>query len=120
MNRVNELEICVEDYKSRDEFEQAVRKAVMVLLDNGYVISAKWDSGERYVVWIKYDYADEEIGGCQPKWLTPGQIDALEDLGMPVLCDGTIDTSNVEYRLMGSAEEPEYEQLSFDFEVKHG
>ena len=43
MNDVNSILICREDYKSQEDFENAIKKAILVLLDNNYIMTVKWE-----------------------------------------------------------------------------
>ena len=79
MKKVNELVICREDYNSQEEFENAIKKAIMVLLDNNYIMTVKYDcEKELGVVAIHYDYAEQEYGGYYPYWLLPKEIERIE------------------------------------------
>ena len=40
---VNNLLICKEDYKTTEDWENAIKKAVMVLLDNNYIMTVRCD-----------------------------------------------------------------------------
>jgi len=63
----NTLEIDRKDYNTKEDFANAVRDAVMVLLNNRYIMTVE-DDGE--VVAITYNYDDEEYGCDYPRWLS--------------------------------------------------
>ena len=42
MRRVNEMTVCREDYDSEVDFENAIKDAVMVLLNNNYIMTIKY------------------------------------------------------------------------------
>ena len=81
MNKVNQLTICKEDYSSYKEFKNAVKRAIMVLLENDYIMTVKYDDRDKEmgIVVINYDYANEEFGGALPYWLLPDEIEILEN-----------------------------------------
>lgn len=70
MSEVNEIIICKDSYKSVKEFKNAIKKAIMVLLDNDYIITVRYDEKGLGIVVIEYDYADRNMGGRYPYWLT--------------------------------------------------
>ena len=71
MNKVNEIVVCKNDYKTQEDFENAIKKAVMVLLDNQYIMTVRYDEPGIGIVCIDYDYADREYGSPYPVWLSP-------------------------------------------------
>lgn len=71
MNKVNRLVLCKEDYKNKDEFENAIKDAVMLLLNAEYIMSIKYDEKELGIVLIDFNYADKEYGDRYPYWLLP-------------------------------------------------
>ena len=77
MNQVNQLTICRDNYDSQEDFENAVKRAVLFLINEEYIITVKYDSKAFGIVIISYDYANEEYGGLLPYWLTPEQAEHL-------------------------------------------
>lgn len=77
MRRVNELTVCREDYNSEVDFENAIKDAVMVLLNNNYIMTIKYDDKEFGIVWIQYDYAKKDFGGALPYWLLPEEEETV-------------------------------------------
>ena len=69
MKKVNELIICKEDYDSIENFENAVKKAIFVLLNNKYIMTVEYD--ETGIVIIHYDDTDKIYGDYYPYWLLP-------------------------------------------------
>lgn len=76
MKEVNRIVICRDKYKSQEEFENAVKKAVTVLLDNEYIMTVRYDDKGLGIVCIDYNYADQSLGDIYPYWLFPEQADA--------------------------------------------
>lgn len=81
MNKVNTITICKDQYKTQEDFENAIKKAVMVLLDNDYIMTVRYDEPGLGILCIDFDYADEQLGGPYPYWLSPEQWEsvALDD-----------------------------------------
>lgn len=75
--RVNDIVICRDSFSSKDEFENAIKRAVMVLLENGYIMTIKYDEPGLGIVWIQYDDADEAMGGYYPAWLLPDEYNSI-------------------------------------------
>ena len=80
MNRMNELTVVRDDYKTKEEFENAIKDAIMVLLNNHYIMTIKYDCSDKEigVVVINYNYADESIGSAIPYWLYPHEYESVE------------------------------------------
>ena len=79
MTKVNRLTVCKEDYKSYAEFRNAITDAIMVLLNNGYIMTVKYDvcDKELGIVVIDFNYADEEYGDRLPCWLLPEEEESV-------------------------------------------
>ena len=77
---VNCLTVCRDEYPSNKDFVKAVKKAIMTLLDNGYIMTVRYDANDKDmgIVVIDYNYADEELGGYYPCWLSPEEIENIE------------------------------------------
>ena len=76
-NNVNQLVICKEDYKTVQDWENAIKKAVMVLLDNNYIMTVKWDEKSLGFVAIEYEHDDRSFGCRYPYWLYPEEIESV-------------------------------------------
>ena len=77
MNKVNELVICRKQYDSAEEWENAIKKAILLLLDAGYIMTVRYDEPGLGIVCIEYDSADEKLGGPQPCWLRPEEYERI-------------------------------------------
>lgn len=77
MNKVNTIVICKEDYKTQEDFENAIKKAVMVLLDNNYIMTIRYDEPGLGIVCIDFDHEDRTISDAYPYWLTPEQCESV-------------------------------------------
>ena len=77
MNDVNRLTICRDTYKTREDFENAIKKAVMVLIDNDYIATIRYDEPGLGIVAIDYNYADQSYGDSYPYWLSPSEWESI-------------------------------------------
>lgn len=77
MNKVNSIVICREKFDSNEAFKNAIRDAVMVLLDNEYVMTVRYDEKGLGIVAIDYDYEDQSLGDAYPYWLTPEEWESV-------------------------------------------
>lgn len=77
MNNVNTIVICKDTYKTQEDFENAIKKAVMVLLDNGYIMTVRYDEPGLGIVCLEYNYADRKYGDDFPVWLSPTEEESV-------------------------------------------
>lgn len=77
MNRVNSITICKEDYETQEDFENAIKKAVMVLLKNRYIMTVRYDEPGLGIVCIDFEYDDLCMGSPYPYWLTQNQWESI-------------------------------------------
>lgn len=79
MKKVSELVICKNEYNSKEEFENAIRDAIMVLLNNNYVMTVRYDACEKDlgIVVIEYDHGDEELSEYRPHWLSWSEYESI-------------------------------------------
>ena len=75
MNKVNSLIICRDKFDSKEEFENAIRDAIMVLLNNEYVMTVRYD--ECGIVAIDFNYDNQEFGDAYPYWLMPEEWESI-------------------------------------------
>ena len=77
MNEVNSIVICRDRFSSQEEFEDAIKRAVMVLLENDYIMTIRWDKKGLGILVIEYDKGDCSIGGLFPYWLYPEEWESV-------------------------------------------
>lgn len=77
MNKTNELVICKDRYNDEYEFEDAIKTAVMLLLQNNYIMTIKYDEPGLGIVVIDYEYDDQSFGCHYPYWLLPEEAEKL-------------------------------------------
>ena len=67
-NFVNRLTICRNNYKSEEEFRNAISASVNLLIDAEYVLVIQYDEKGLGIVTIDYSYADRSLGARYPIW----------------------------------------------------
>ena len=77
MNKVNTIVICRNNFDSQEEFKNAVRDAIMVLLDNDYIMTVRYDEKGLGIVAIDYNYGKKEFGDYYPHWLLPEEYESI-------------------------------------------
>ena len=77
MSRVNELVLCRENYESQEEFEDEIKKAVMLLLNADQIMTIRYGEKGLGIVAIEYKYADQSYGDRYPYWLSPEEIESV-------------------------------------------
>ena len=77
MKDVNQIVVCKEDYKSKEEFENAIKDAIMVLLNNNYIMTVRYDEKGLGIVAIDYNYSNQEYGCHYPYWLSPTEWESV-------------------------------------------
>ena len=77
MNNVNNITICKNKYSSLEEFENAIKKAVMVLLDNDYIMTVRYDEKGLGIVSIEYNPNEQKYGEDYPHWLSPLEFESV-------------------------------------------
>ena len=75
MKDVNKIEISKNDYGTQEDFENAIKKAIMVLLDNQYIMVVRND--DCGVVVIEFNPANESYGSDFPVWLSPEEFESV-------------------------------------------
>lgn len=77
MSKVNQLVLCRDNYKDEIDFKNAVRDAVMLLLDAEYIMVIDYDEKGLGIIKIEYNYADETYGDRYPCWLYPEEEESV-------------------------------------------
>lgn len=77
MKKVNNIVVCKDDFPCEEEFQNAIKRAVMVLLENNYIMTIKYDEPGLGIVVIEFDYADESLGSYYPEWLLPDEYESI-------------------------------------------
>ena len=77
MSKVNELVLCRENYDSQEEFENEIKKAVMLLLNANQIMTIRYDEKGLGIIVIEYKYANQSYGDYYPYWLLPEEIESV-------------------------------------------
>ena len=77
MNEVNRITLCRDRYSSQEEYENAIKRAVMVLLENDYIMTVRWDEKGLGILCIDYEDDDQSIGAPYPMWLSCEEQDMV-------------------------------------------
>ena len=79
MKDVNMIVFDRDTYSSEAEFENEIKKAVMMLLNAGYIVTVKYDANDKGmgIVRIDYNYAEQEYGAHYPHWLSPEEFESV-------------------------------------------
>ena len=77
MYNVNTITICRNTYTTQEDFENAIKKAIMVLLDNGYIMTVRYDEPGLGIVCIEFETDDQSIGTRYPYWLLPNECETI-------------------------------------------
>ena len=77
MSKVNELVLCRYEYNSQEEFENEIKKAVMLLLNADQIMTIRYGEKGLGIVAIEYKYADQSYGDYYPYWLLPDEIESV-------------------------------------------
>lgn len=77
MNKVNQIVICRHKYNSQEEFENAIRDAIILLLNAEYVMTVRYDEKGLGIVVIDYNYDEKEFGDAYPYWLMPEEWESV-------------------------------------------
>ena len=77
MKNINEIIICRDTYNSQEEFENAIKDAIMILLNNNYIMTVKYDEEGLGIVAIEFNYDNQEYGDAYPYWLLPEEWESV-------------------------------------------
>jgi hypothetical protein len=79
MKKVNTIVICKDSFKTQEEFENEIKKAIILLLNNDYIMTVRYDACDKEmgVVVIDYNCADKTWGSPYPYWLTPDEEESV-------------------------------------------
>lgn len=77
MTKVNEIVVCRDEYKTTEDWENAIKKAVMVLLDNSYTMIVRNDEKGLGIVAIKFSHDDPQLGDPMPYFLSWSEFESV-------------------------------------------
>lgn len=77
MKKVNELILCRDKYESQEEFENEIKKSIMILLNADNIITVRYDEKGLGIISIEYSSAGRCFGDYYPYWLLPEEYENL-------------------------------------------
>ena len=75
--KVSRLVLCRDCYKSQEEFESEIKKAVMLLLNSEHIMTIRYDEKGLGIVVIEYDSDDLNLCTHYPYWLSSTEIESV-------------------------------------------
>ena len=82
MEKVNEIVICKDNFEDEYDFQEEIAKVVMLLLNNDYIMTVRYDTDDKEmgIVCIDYESSHQEWGAPYPYWLYPQHAEAVENM----------------------------------------
>ena len=77
MKDVNSIAICRDNYSTREEWEDVIKRTVMALLDAEQIMTVHYDEPGLGIVVIEFNPADEGLGAHYPYWLSCEEWDSV-------------------------------------------
>lgn len=77
MRDVNRVAIVRDNYSTREEWEGAIKKMVINLLDNRQIMTIRYDEPGLGVVDIEFNPDQQEWGCKYPYWLSPKEEESV-------------------------------------------
>ena len=77
MKNVNNIAICKDNYSSHEEWEDAIKKMVISLLENRQILVARYDEPGCGIVDIEFNPDQMEWGCHYPYWLSPTEEESI-------------------------------------------
>lgn len=77
MKNINSIVVCRDEYKTTEDFENAIKKAVMVLLENNYIMTVRYDDKGLGIVVIEFNSNDLQLGDPMPHWLSVDEYESV-------------------------------------------
>lgn len=77
MRNTNSIAICRDNYSSREEWEDAIKKMVVELLNNRQIMTVRYDEPGFGIVDIEFNPDQQEWGAHYPYWLSPTEAESV-------------------------------------------
>ena len=77
MKNVNNIAIVRDNYSSREEWEDAIKKMVISLLENRQILVVRCDESGLGIVDIEFNSDQMEWGYHYPYWLSPNEEESV-------------------------------------------
>lgn len=79
MHKTNRITICRKEFNTQEDFEDSIKTAVMLLIDNNYIVTVRYDEKGLGIVCIDFESDDRKFGGLYPYWLFPEELEQIEN-----------------------------------------
>lgn len=77
MNKVNTIVFCKDDYKTEQDWKDAIRDATFLLLNAQYQMVIRYDEPGLGIICVDFESSDETLGAPWPYWLTPSEAESV-------------------------------------------
>lgn len=77
MRDVNSIAIVRNNYSTREEWEDAIKKMIINLLDNRQIMTVSYDEPGLGIVVIEFNPDQQEWGCKYPYWLSPEEEESV-------------------------------------------
>lgn len=77
MRDTNSIAICRDNYSTREEWEAAIGRMVIELLNNRQIMTVHYDEPGLGLVNIKFNPDQQEWGTHYPYWLSPTEAESV-------------------------------------------
>lgn len=77
MSKVNSITICRDNFKTVTEWEDAIRRMVICLLENRQIMTVRYDEPGLGIVVIEFNYDCRGYGDRYPRWLLPEEEETV-------------------------------------------
>lgn len=77
MRDVNNIAIVRDNYSTREEWEDAIKRMVIALLDNRQIMTIRYDEPGLGIVDIEFNPDKAEWGCKYPYWLSPEEEESI-------------------------------------------
>ena len=77
MRDVNSIAIVRDNYSTREEWEDAIKKMVIALLENRQIMTVRYDEPGLGIVDIEFNPDQQEWGCKYPYWLNPEEEESV-------------------------------------------
>lgn len=90
MAKPNQIAFDIENYDGNEtEMFADIGKVLKILTKLGYVCTFTCDEPAFQIYVVEFDYQDDALAEVKPYWITPAQMEKLQDLESEDEDDGT-------------------------------
>ena len=77
MRDINSISICRDNFSNRQEWEDAIKRMVLALLENRQIMTIRCDEPAFGIVDIEFNPDEQEWGCKYPYWLSPKEEESV-------------------------------------------